>query len=349
MATRSIRFLQLRRPTRANVELAAKAGLSSGLAIWLGNRIGLSDSYWGGISAVVATAGTLGASVGAALSRISATIVGLLLGVAALALPVSGTVVAGITVFVALVVLPALSLDTGARLGAATTLIVTAIPGHHAIGDALSRGANVPLGCAIAVLVGVVLFPHRAGATLRTGLRADVQRAGRIAQDAVLAYADKTPFDEHSAALTDLTRSAATSAVQLRDAAREPGGRGGHLLALQQSVGALESLVHDVRSLVTVVAEAGPDDAPALVAGELRAAAHSLAAAAAGFEAADGRFAERLGQLTGMLAAVDTALAGARARRATVEFGTDELVRLLSVVRLLNASRSALSRLAVDA
>jgi hypothetical protein len=37
------------------------------------------------------------------------------------------------------------------------------------------------------------------------------------------------------------------------------------------------------------------------------------------------------------------------ARRATVEIGTDELVRLLSVIRLLHAAGSALSRLAASA
>jgi uncharacterized membrane protein YgaE (UPF0421/DUF939 family) len=153
---------RLRRPTRSSLEFAAKAAVATTLAIWLGQRIGLSDSYWAGVSAVVATAGTLGASLGAAVSRISATVVGLLIGLAVFALPVSGVLVSGATVFVALTVLPALSLDAGARLGAGSTLIVTALPGHSAVGDALARGANVPLGCAIAVVVGLVLMPHRA-------------------------------------------------------------------------------------------------------------------------------------------------------------------------------------------
>jgi uncharacterized membrane protein YccC len=133
---------RLRRPTRSSLEFAAKAAVATAIAIWLGNRIGLHDSYWAGVSAVVATAGTLGASLGAAVSRISATLVGLAIGLAAFALPVSGVLAAGATIFVALTVLPALSLDAGARLGAGSTLIVTALPGHGAISDALARGAN---------------------------------------------------------------------------------------------------------------------------------------------------------------------------------------------------------------
>jgi uncharacterized membrane protein YgaE (UPF0421/DUF939 family) len=166
---------RVRRPTRSSLEFAIKAGFAAALAIWVGDRIGLEDSYWAGISAVVATAGTLGATVGAAISRISATVVGLLIGLAAVALPVRGILAAGTTVFVALVVLAALSLDAGARLGAATTLIVTAIPGHNAVTDALARGANVPLGCALAIGVGLVFLPRRAAERLRSDLRADVE------------------------------------------------------------------------------------------------------------------------------------------------------------------------------
>ena len=58
----------LRRPTRASIELAARAGIATAVSIWLGDRIGLRDSYWAGISPVVATAATIGASVGMTLS-----------------------------------------------------------------------------------------------------------------------------------------------------------------------------------------------------------------------------------------------------------------------------------------
>jgi uncharacterized membrane protein YgaE (UPF0421/DUF939 family) len=323
--------------------------VSAGLAIWLGNLLGLKDSYWGGISAVVATAGTLGASVEAALSRIGATIVGLLLGLAALALPVSGTVVAAVTVFVALVVLPALSLDTGARLGAATTLIVTAIPGHNAVSDALARGANIPLGCAIAVGVGLVFFPHRAVEALRAQVTRDVRRSGELARNALIAYVDKTSLDELPAALEALVSSAAARAAALREAAREPGSRGGRLLVLEQRVAAVEALVDHVRSLVRVVEEADHDRAPSAVERQLHDTATGLADATRAFGSGESAFARDLGRLHGALSALDTALADARARRATAELGTDELVRLFSAVRLLHASGSTLSRLAEPA
>ncbi len=336
-------MLQLRRPNRASVEFAAKAAISAALAIWIGDAIGLQDSYWGGISAVVATAGTLGASVGAAVSRISATIVGLLIGLASLALPVSGTVVDGLTVFVALVVLPALSLDAGARLGAATTLIVTAIPGNQAVSDALARGANVPLGCAIAVAVGVVLLPHRAADRLRDDLRADAVGAGELARAAVIAYADGVAAPDLDRRAEQLRRTNAAHLASLRDAAREPGGRGGRLLALQERVAVVESLVGQVHQLVQVVAESNHDHAPALVGTQLRDVADELAAATRQLGSKPERF-ERHG-LDRALTELDAAFAGARERRATASAPTDELMRLLSVMRSLHASGSALARL----
>jgi hypothetical protein len=63
--------------------------------MWLSSAIGLQDRWWAGISAVVATADTLGATVGTATLRIAATLVGLAVGLAAVALSAHGVLVAG--------------------------------------------------------------------------------------------------------------------------------------------------------------------------------------------------------------------------------------------------------------
>jgi uncharacterized membrane protein YccC len=178
----------LRRPTRPDLEVALKAAVGAGLAMWLSELAGLADSYWAAISAVVAGAPTLGANLTAALSRVAATVVGLALGLAAVAVWGSGVLVAGVTVFIALLVLPALSLDRGARLGAATTVIMTALPSAEALHDALARGLNVLLGCGVAVAVGFVVFPTRAGERLRDALRADVAATGELASSALETY-----------------------------------------------------------------------------------------------------------------------------------------------------------------
>jgi uncharacterized membrane protein YgaE (UPF0421/DUF939 family) len=99
-----------------------------------------------------------------------------------------GTLVGAATVLVALLVLPALSLDRGVRLGAATTLIVVAFPGSDALNHARSRGLNVPLGCSAAVLVGFVLLPKRAGERLRADVLTDIRTAGELARSAMDRY-----------------------------------------------------------------------------------------------------------------------------------------------------------------
>jgi uncharacterized membrane protein YccC len=319
--------------------------------MWVADRIGLQDSYWAGISAVVATAGTLGASLGAAVSRISATVVGLLVGLAAFALPVTGVLVSGLTVFVALVVLAALRLDTGARLGAATTLIVTAIPGNNAVGDALARGANVPVGCVIAVAVGFAFLPRRAGGRLRFDVRADVERTGALAQSALLAYVGASSADDLAARHSALLGAVSTHVAALRDARREPGEHGERLLQLEREVGAVEALVDDVGSLVRVAAEAAGDTAPSIIRREVQDAAESLAHASRTLRSSlgNGAFRDSLAPLTQALAALDTAFAAARERRATAEFSTAEVARLLSVIRVLHDLASVLWRFEAEA
>lgn len=338
----------LRRPTRSSLELAAKAAAATAIAIWLGNRIGLRDTYWAGVSAVVATAGTLGASMGAAVSRISATVVGLAIGLAAFALPVSGVLIAGATVFVALTVLPALSLDAGARLGAASTLIVTALPGHGAVGDALARGANVPLGCSVAVVVGLVLLPHRAAERLRSELADDIERAGELVRSALQKYLGAPVAEDLPDRLGELTRVSSAHAAALRDAAREPGERGPRLQQLQRHVAAVGELVDQVGSLVRIAAQADEDRVQSLVRDELEAAAEALADAAHSVAARSENDGPEGGlrRASRALSDLDGAFADARGRRATVDYSTDEITRLLSVIRSAHTAGVALSDLA---
>jgi uncharacterized membrane protein YccC len=223
---------------------------------------------------------------------------------------------------------------------------VTAIPGENPVSAALARGANVPLGCAIAVGVGLLFFPHRAAAKLRVDLRADVKGAGELAHLALCAYLGATGGDDLQLRLDALVRTTAARAATVRDAAREPGGHGERLLQIQRELDTVGGLLEDVASLVGVAREAGGDRVPALVRGELRDAAEAFAEATRAVAAprGDGGFRNRLVRVNRALMAVDGALARARARRATVEFSTEELARLLSTIRALHHATSALWR-----
>lgn len=345
MSSRLTAALGPRRPTRSSVEFAIRGGAAAALAIWTADLAGLGEPYWAGISAVVATAGTLGASVATAVSRVGATIVGLVVGLAVFSLPVAGTLLSGIAVAIALLALPALSLEAGARLGAATTVIITAVPGTDAVSDALARGANIPLGCAIAVGLGFVLFPKRAAKQLPAGLRTDVQRAGTLARSALLAYTGAAPAADLAAEAQALAGASSGRQGVLRDAAREPGAHGAGLLELQRQTTAAGKVVEDVIALVAPVEEAAGDRAQGLVRAELEDVARAFESAARAFGSPDDSFAAAVAALGRSVAALDGGFADVRARRATVDFPTDELVRLLSIMRLVHGAASTLASL----
>jgi uncharacterized membrane protein YccC len=323
---------RVRRPDRTVFELALRAAVGAGLALWFGTLIGLEDPYWGAVSAVVATAGTLGASLGASVQRVTATLIALVIGLGFAALPWSGTAVSAVAVGVTYLVMIVLGLDAGARLAAASTLIVTAIPGASALDLALSRGLNVPIGCLIAVLVGLVVFPHRASTQLRVGLAADARQATTLAADAVVAYigGPGAAPDDLSARRTRLEASVAAHRSVLRDAGREPGSAH-HLADLDARLRTVDALLDDARGLVHLAAGASGDTAPRLVEPELRAVAATLAAVAPVVtdpDAATGRAA-----VTTALVALDHAFTEVRRRLGTVDHSTEELARLLSVMR----------------
>ncbi len=275
-------------------------------------------------------------------SRIGATVVGLLVGLAAVALPVRGALLDGATVAVALVILLAASFDAGVRLGAASTLIVTSIPGHQEVTNALERGANVILGCAIAVLLGLVFFPQRAAERLRAALKADADEACNLVRSSLLAYLDGTELEHLRGDPGELALGAKARASALADAAREPTERGARLLSLKRRVVAVDTLGDSIGALVTAVGQAANDTAQSLVEPELRDVAEA-------FAAIDGApAAAALLRLRQALSALDAAFSAVRARRATVHYPTDELARLFSIIRSLQSATEALSDLRTD-
>ena len=320
--------------------------VAAAVTLWLGRLIGLEEPYWGAVSAVVASAGTFGASVGAAVQRVTATLLALPVGLAVYAVPGSGPVWSGVAVGVTYVVMTAVGLDAGARLAAATTLIVTAIPGTDAWDLALSRGLNVPLGCVVAVAAGVVIFPRRASGQLRAGVRADTVEALALAGGALAVYLGVADADDRSvvrARLNRLDASVRTHRATVRDAAREP-GHTATVAALEAGLDRADALLAEARGIVGVAATGGSDPVVALVRAPLEAVATALAdlARADGADGAD----ERDGQvaLAEAVRALDATFADVRERRGTVAYATAELERLLSVMRHVHGIRAVLAR-----
>jgi uncharacterized membrane protein YccC len=329
---------RLHRPRRSQVEFAAKAGVAAAVALWVATAVGLADPYWAAVSAVVATAGTLGASVGAAVTRVVATLVALAMAVAVVfVIPNGGVLLSGALVAVVLLVMFALSLDAGARLAAGSTMIVTAASGGDPLGVAVSRGVNVPLGCAIAVVIGLVLLPRRAGRQLADDLAGDQERAIQLGGALLATYVSgQQPTPEVTRELADLGHRVDGHRVTLADAGREPGSGAATVQELADTLGGIEAML-DIDVTLSRVATAATDDrAPELVAGELTAVATVLGGGDT--EAAS---------LGPALASLDDCFAAVRERRGTVDYGTEELARLLTVIRLTHNVLSVLNRQAL--
>lgn len=269
-------MIGLRSPNRPAIEFAIKAGIATIISVGISRWIGLNSPYWAGISAVVASAGSLGASISASITRIVATVIALTLAVGVVLLPIDGLFIAGITVTVTLILMSSLKLDAGARLAAASTLLLTAVPQDDPLTTAIGRGLNVPLGCIVAVAVGSLLFPHRAVRELRNGLTEDLIGAFRLAADALDQWLDgdldSNLTDRLTALLDDVKRRDAT----LIEASFEPGGLGQQSSTLSTGVEMTKRVSRVTRSLV-IVAERGRDDsAQRLLESEFRGFCETL-------------------------------------------------------------------------
>jgi uncharacterized membrane protein YccC len=329
-----------KRPDRAVVLTAVRGGVGAALATWLADVAGIPDPYWAGISAVVVSAPTVGANLGAALVRMAATFAGLALGLAAHAAGGTGPVAAGIVAGVALVTLPAAGLGAGARLGAATTLLVTVAARSDDLEIAAARGLGIPLGCGVAILLGLVVVPTRAGTGLRHRLGADVAACGALVRDAVAAYVGAGATPDLDARLVSLRRSRRAHIALLGDAARELGE---DTEGLQASITSAARLVDAGADLVAIAREGSGDAAPAAASERLTAVAESLDAAAAAY--AGGAETAVIDALEAGLGELDASLERTRAVRGLIGYPTVEVIRLLGAVRALHAAASALRRL----
>jgi hypothetical protein len=329
-------------PTRTSIEFAVKAGISTIAAVGLARWIGLSSPYWAGVSAVVATAGSVGASINASITRIVATVIALLIAVGVVLLPVNGLIVAGLTVTVTLIVMSSLRLDAGARLAGASTLLLTAIPQGDPLSTAIGRGLNVPLGCVVAVAIGAVVFPHRAVNTLRIGLTEDLIGAFRLSCDALDQWLDSTVDPNLEDRLHALLGDVRKRDAIYTEATYEPGGMGGRSDSLALALELTKRTSRVTRSLVIVATRGQTDSAQRLLEPELRGVIEALHAAISGINSSHWSdtpaLAQRIhSQLRPAIDDMDAGFRKLRERQATAPFSDRDVEHLLHAMWCIHA------------
>lgn len=162
---RTHRRIQLR-ITRLQLGPGVRLALAGSLGMVAGRVLGLHAFYWSGISAIVVSTGTASGSFKAGLNRTFGTLVGLGMGMAAVALAGHTLLAASLAIFAAILACQLLGLKKAFKIAALTTLFPVTVAAERAglaatLTTSLSRAANVLTGSAVALAMDTWDGPER--------------------------------------------------------------------------------------------------------------------------------------------------------------------------------------------
>lgn len=295
--------------------------------------LGLAQGFWAVITALIVTQSNVGGSLKAALDRFIGSLLGAVYGsTIAFAIPHSDGLTRALALVVAVAPLSFLAaVSAGFRVAPITAIIVllgTTGATLGPLGFAVDRVLEVGLGCAIGLLVSVLVVPARAS-------RSVLETAGGVArllaeQLETLASPDDTAQARLNALVVRTRQSLTRLETQVGEAARERRSRLADLPDPEPLLRTLMRLRHDVVMLRRAVGETGheafgaqPAQGWATVAGTGAAILRGLADALA-----DGRPPERSDAMAEAIAAYRAAIDGMRRSQQTRHLSTDTLWRL---------------------
>lgn len=153
---------RLRNDALAHAGQAAKTGLAAAAAFYLARFIGLPESYWAGISAIIVMYSDLSRTMKASGMRLIGTAIGVSIGGAFAAMFGQQLWAFAVAVALTLLICGLLGFAGAARLaGVAVAIVMLAShPGRPWIA-ALHRFLEVSFGIVIAVLFSAVPWPKR--------------------------------------------------------------------------------------------------------------------------------------------------------------------------------------------
>jgi len=163
---------------RAQLRLSLRLILASLLTFAIGHLLGLPQSYWAVLTALIVTQASVGGSLKAAVDRFAGSLGGAAWGVAvSLTLPHATVWGLAVTLVVALAPLAVLTAFRPAyRIAPVTAIIILLTPTSQAVGPVLSafhRVLEVGLGSVVALGVALLVLPERAhGVLARAAARA---------------------------------------------------------------------------------------------------------------------------------------------------------------------------------
>ena len=224
---------------RARLYLSLRIVVASLVTFALAHLLGLKQSYWAVLTAVIVMQASVGGAIRASIDRLIGSVGGAVWGVA-VCIAIPHTEVLSLALALAVAVAPlavATAFNPAWRIAPVTAIILLLTPTSQAVGPvaaALQRMLEVGLGSVVAVLVAFILAPARPQAT--------------VAEEARSALA----------AMADLARLLLAGLSE----AREPAAAEGLHAQIRRAIAAAEAAGKDARQERMISLTASNDPAP---------------------------------------------------------------------------------------
>jgi uncharacterized membrane protein YccC len=237
---------------RAMLVLALKTAIAAGISYWIALLAGLTDGYWGSISAIIVLQSNVGSTVTASRDRLIGTLIGAAVGAIFTLLGMSIWIYL-LAVVVAMVACSLLGLKNSSRLAGVTVTILMLV--HRTPSGfwsnwtlPLHRVLEVLLGIMVALAVSTLVLPSRARSRLREGLVHELLLLSTIF-DAVMKEFHGTAAPQLAKLWKDADAAEEANAQLLAAARNEPTGADASLegLSLLHQLG--QELVAALRAL----------------------------------------------------------------------------------------------------
>jgi uncharacterized membrane protein YccC len=337
-----------RRWKREDFVLGGRLALAALASMAAARTLGLHSFYWAGISAIVVSTGTPGGSFASSLNRVGGTLVGLAAGLGMVLLLGHSLTSAALAIPVAILACRALGLRAAVKVAALTTLfpvstVVAIQPFGPTLGLALSRAANVLVGCAVTMGVDAFVWPERISRKFQRQMQVEIGRAGSLAADLLRGYAEgRAVAAAEDLAILQLARVDHLKLVP--ELAEEPDDPRLPKAFLSQRMAWVHELVDQCSALYSVVQRVDGDRVQELLRTPLTDLAEAIRDAGRRLEAGTGEVPE-VAALAGCRERLEAAYQEVRGDQGTRAYPAPEVFRLLSVLNLGGSLAEGLARL----
>jgi len=239
-----------------------KTGIATALAVFLSGLVPHSEPVLAGVAAIICLQPSISASLQKGLTRIQATILGGLVGLAFYYLFGNHVLMLGVAVIVVIRICNWLRWEQEASLAALTVIAVLSKVPEEVLSYTLGRVTSTLIGIAVATAINILVAPPRHLPTFRQELKALTASFPGLYRQAVEAYAANDP-EMAQRMLQELERAEAEVKILQQELKHLQGAQTGFSMFLERiefedyllfdrSVHFLQDVMEKVRDLAEV-------------------------------------------------------------------------------------------------